>query len=116
VKKTAERQIEAIAGHVDDHRLLNEEDVKLLVHVEKLKAEIKELEGLLKPVVKETVEHFGEITIEIGNYKVQLKKTIRNSASWKAIAYAVAPEEDILKVQPDFTLESVSYSAKVKEN
>lgn len=115
MSKIKDKKKEPVEAIVTYHAiLLNRQGVDLLLTVEKLEAEIKEAKALLKPIVEATVKHFGETTIEIDGFKVQLKEVVRCTASWKAIAYAVASEEEILAVKPDFVVESTSYSAKVK--
>ena len=74
---------------------------------------MKSLEADVKPKVQLTVKALDEGTVLVGDRRVKLIESNRQSFSWKSIVHAVAPEDAINAVKDDFAVLSTSYSAKV---
>jgi len=92
---------------------LTEVDVELLQQRDELKNELKRLDEHLRPRIEATVKAHGACRVCIGSHLVDLKEMRRLSTSWKACAYAVATEEEVNAVKGNFTLESISFDARV---
>lgn len=95
------------------NNLLTPADLLRLERLAQLKAELKKLEEDLKPRIEATVKANGPGVVQIGSRQVKLAESVRQSYSWKSIAYAVAEEEAINAVKDDFAVEYTSYSARV---
>jgi hypothetical protein len=93
--------------------LLTQEDLIKLDRVERIKAELKKLSESLKPKIEATVRHFGAGTVLIADRRVKLSESIRNSVSWKSVAYAVAAEDAIDAVKDECTVDYQIFSAVV---
>lgn len=96
-----------------DNGQLTGDDIVMLAKVEKMKAQIRKMDAYLKGRIQATVETIGEGSHKIAGYSILLKKSVRSSPSWKSIAHALNTEEEILAVQPEYTVDSVNYSAKL---
>lgn len=84
--------------------ILNREDVRLLKLKAALRAELKSIEAKLRPKIDRVVEKIGaDCEVRVGSDVVHVKRTQVSVADWKTIAYAVAPENEILEIKPLYT-------------
>jgi hypothetical protein len=84
--------------------ILNREDVRLLKLEASLKAGLKDIKAKLCPKIDRVVKEVGvDCEIRIGSDIVHVKRTSVKVADWKTIAYAVASEDEILKVRSLYT-------------
>ena len=93
--------------------LLTEDDVTMLVTIEKLKARLKRLQTATAGKVEATCRKFGSDTVVIGDYTIKLSSSQRFTTSWKSLSHALLEESVIDEAKSNFTCESVSFKAEV---
>ncbi|MFA7286933.1 MAG: hypothetical protein WC052_04720 [Patescibacteria group bacterium] len=84
---------------------LTDADFELLKRREEVKAELKRLDEHLKPRITATIDAHGTGKAKISHHEVELKRSVRNTVSWKSLCASLVPEDVILSTQPDFTEE-----------
>jgi len=97
-------------------QFFTEKDVELLRTREKLQQQLKALDAELKPKINQacmTLCKNGGTLIQVGKHEVALSMIKATTTSWKNVAYAVAPEEEILQVKDIYSTERITKTAKI---
>jgi hypothetical protein len=82
---------------------LDESDIRLIRRKTKIQQELKDINAVLKPRIKDTIDQLGEGKIQIGSVELELVRQIRNSVSWQGLAHAEIPQSTIDKVKSRHT-------------
>jgi hypothetical protein len=92
---------------------ISEQDVGGLLELQDLERKVKKLKDRVKPTMDAACDYYGNgAVITRHGVKIELSRIEATSTTWKSVALAVAPEEEIAKVQPMYTVERITRKAK----
>ena len=93
---------------------LSNTDVDALLERQELKARLAKLDKQLKPKIAAVCEKYGDgATLSRAGRTIQISRKEGTSTSWKSVATALASEEQILEIQPLYTLDRFTNKIEV---